>query len=270
MSGLLLRRTLAAARWRLLAVAVGLAAWGATLPVIYATFGADFRELVEQGYFGELFDVFAAFGGGSVFTLDGAVSLGLIHPIPLALVAVFAIGQPIAALAGERQRGTLEVLLARPLSRAQVALTALVATVILVVAGLAANLAGVVVAANAFDVAADLRADRILVAWGNAALLYVALAAITLAASASFDRVGPPLGIAIGVTLVGYAVEFLGSIWPDLAGLRPWSVFRYFQPAAILAGDADPRDAVVLVAVAAAATGIAVLVFGRRDLAAPS
>jgi ABC-2 type transport system permease protein len=269
-SAILLRRTLGGARWRLLVVAAGLATWGFLLPVIYATFGADFRQLVEGGYFGDLFEAFTAFGGGSVFTLDGSVALGFLHPIPIALVAILAIGHPIAALAGERQRGTLEVILARPISRRRVCGTALVATCVYVLAALAANLGGVVAGAVLFDVADELDPSRLLLVWANAVLLFAALGAVALAASASFDRVAPALGSVLAFAIVSYAVELLGALWPDMAGWRPWSLFHYFQPATILAGDASPLDAAVLVGVSVAAVAWAVWLFPRRDLAAPS
>ena len=270
MSTVLFRRTIAAARWRLLAVALGIATWGFLLPVVYATFGADIRRIVQGGYFANLLDALTAIGGGSVFTLDGSVALSLIHPIPIALVAIFAIGHPVGALAGERQRGTLEVLLARPISRRRVAGTALAATWLFVVLTLAAGLAGVVAGAALFDVAGELAPARLLLAWGNAVVLYATLGALALAASATFDRIAPALGIVLTLTMVSYAVELLGALWPDMAGLRPWSFFHYFRPADIMAGVASPTDVAVLGVIAAAAVAYALWIFPRRDLAAPS
>lgn len=270
MSAILLRRTLGAWRVRVLLLAVGLAAWGFVLPVIYATFGAEFRALVEAGYFGDLFEVFAAFGGGSVFTLAGSVAIGFVHPIPIVLVAVLAVGLPVAALAGERQRGTLEVLLARPISRRSLYLTTLVATLLLVAVAVAADVTGVVAGAALFGLAGELPAGPLAATAANATLLYAALGAIALAISASSDRLAPALGLVLGLAVVSYAVEFLGAIWPDLAWLRPWSLFHYFQPAEILGGAANPLDTVVLAAVAALATTVGLWVFPRRDLAAPA
>jgi ABC-type transport system involved in multi-copper enzyme maturation permease subunit len=269
-SAVLFRRTLVAGRWRLLAVAAGLATWGFLLPVVYATFGAEIRRIVEGGYFAGLLDALTAIGGGSVFTLGGSVALSFIHPIPIALVAVLAIGHPVGALAGERQRGTLEVLLARPISRRRVYGTALAATCVFVVAAMAANLAGVAAGAVLFGVADELQPARLLLAWGNAVLFFATLGALALAASASFDRVVPALGIVLAFTIASYAVELLGALWPDMAGWRPWSFFHYFQPAEIMAGEASPTDAVVLGGIAAAAVGYALWIFPRRDLAAPS
>jgi ABC-2 type transport system permease protein len=269
-SAVLLRRTLSAGRWRLVAVAAGLATWGFLLPVVYATFGVEIRRVVEGGYFAGLLDALTAIGGGSVFTLDGSVALSFIHPIPIALVAVLAIGHPVAALAGERQRGTLEVLLARPISRRLVYGTALAATLVFVVAALAANLAGVVAGAVMFGVAGELQPARLLLAWGNAVLLFATLGALALAASASFDRVAPAMGVVLAFAIASYAVELLGALWPEMAGWRAWSFFHYFQPAEIMAGDASPADAVVLAGITVAAVAFGLWIFARRDLAAPS
>jgi ABC-type transport system involved in multi-copper enzyme maturation permease subunit len=269
-SAILLRRTLAAGRWRLLAVAAGLATWGFMLCAVYATFGAEIRRIVEGGYFGDLLDALTAIGGGSVFTLGGSVALSFIHPVSIALVAVLAIGHPMAALAGERQRGTLEVLLARPISRRRVYGTALAATDLFVVGVLAANLGGVIAGATLFDVADELRLDRLLLVWANAVLLYTTVGALALAASATFDRVAPALGIVVAVAITSYAVELLGALWPEMAGVRPWSLFHYFQPAEIMAGVASPMDAVALAGISVAAISYGLWVFPRRDLAAPS
>ena len=99
---------------RTLLIAIGLAVWGFLMPVIYSQFGAQFKQLFDSGAFPKQL---ADFGGGDMFSLSGAIALGFVHPISVALVSVFAVGFSSAAIAGERQRGTLEVLLARPISR---------------------------------------------------------------------------------------------------------------------------------------------------------
>ena len=62
-------------------------------------------------------------GSGDLLSLTGAVTLGLQHPLFLALMGIFAVGLASTAVAGERQRGTLEVLLARPISRRRLYVT---------------------------------------------------------------------------------------------------------------------------------------------------
>ena len=135
---------------------------------------------------------------------------------------------------------------------------------------LAADVVGVVVGAIATGVAGELRLDLLALAWLNSLFLFAALAALALAASASLDRLGPAAGLILAFTIVSYAVEFLAAVWPDIAWLRPWSLFAYFQPSEILAGEIKPGDLAVLAAVGAAATAYGLWIFPRRDLAAPS
>ena len=66
------------------------------------------------------------------------------------------------------------------------------------------------------------------------------LASIGLAASASFDRLSPALGITIGFTIVSYFLEVLGSLWPDASVLQPYSLFHYLKPNDLLSGTFDP------------------------------
>jgi hypothetical protein len=106
--------------------------------------------------------------------------------------------------------------------------------------------------------------------WLNVSLLYVALGSIALAASVSFDRLAPALGIALAVTVVSYFFEVLGSLWDAAQPLQPLSVFHYVDPQAVLAGRADAIDFLLLAAVALAGVAWSLIVFPRRDMAAPS
>ena len=92
---------------------------------------------------------------------------------------------------------------------------------------------------------------------------------VRLAASASFDRLTPALGWTLGIVVVMYVIEVLGTLWPDAVFLQPYSLFYYLKPKAILAGAAEPFDFAVLLGVVGIAVAWAVWTFPRRDLAAP-
>jgi hypothetical protein len=106
--------------------------------------------------------------------------------------------------------------------------------------------------------------------WLNSVLLFGAYAAIALAASVSFDRLTPALGLALGIVIATYVLEVLGSLWPAAQGLQPYSLFHYLKAKAILTGVVAPFDLVVLASVILIAMAWALVVFPRRDLAAPS
>jgi beta-exotoxin I transport system permease protein len=267
MSGPLLGHTWRSNRLRLLAVCVALFAWGSLLPIVYAEFGATFRDILAQGIIPE---AFANFGGGDIFSLAGSIALGFIHPIALILVSVFAVGFTTSAVAGERQRGTLEILLSRPVSRRRVYLTLLVAALVFIALAITAFLAGALTSSAIFDVVSELDLSQLPLVWLNGFLMFSSFAAIGLAASISFDRLAPAIGVTIAVLLVSYFLEIIGSLWPDAEFLQPYSLFHYLQTRSILIGEADPFAFALLAAVAVVAIVWALIVFPRRDLAAPA
>jgi ABC-2 type transport system permease protein len=254
-------------RTKLLIVCLAIAGWSVVLPVIYQSFGHQMEALIKSGVIPKQL---TSFGGGDVFSLGGAIALGYVHPISIILLSVFAIGFATSSIAGERQRGTLEVLLARPLSRRAVYATLLVATTLFVGLILAAAAVGTIIGAAAAGVLDELHLDRLPLLWLNGMLLWTAFGAIALAASASFDRLTPALGITMAIVVVSYFLEILGSLWPDAAGLQPYSLFHYLAARDILNGTVNGAGLGLLAVVAAVAIAWAVVVFPRRDLAAPS
>lgn len=267
MSGTLFGHLWRSQRTKLLIVCVAMAAWSVFLPVIYQAFGSQMRALVDSGIIPrELMN----FGGGDVFSLGGAIALGYVHPIAIILTSVFAIGFTTAAIAGERQRGTLEVLLARPLSRRRVYLTELAAAVLFVALILAAASVGTLIGATLSGVIGELALDRLPMLWLNGVLLWGAFAAIGLAASVSFDRLSPAIGVTMAIVVVMYFLDILGSLWPDAKGLQPYSMFHYLAARDILGGTVSVGGLGLLAGIAAAAIAYALVVFPRRDLAAPS
>lgn len=267
MNRTLFLHTLRGNRVRLLVISVAMALWGSLMPLVYSQFGVQFKQMMESGLIPK---EVANFGGGDIFSLAGSIAVGFIHPIALILLSVFAIGFTTAAVAGERQRGTLEVLLARPLSRRTVYVTLLVAMLLFVGIVMAAFLLGTVISATANGVGGELVASRIPLLWLNGLLLFAAIGTIGLAASVSFDRLSPAIGLTIAIVIVSYFLDILGSLWPDAKGLQPYSLFHYLQPKAILSGDADTFNFVLLGGVTAIAIVAALVIFPRRDLAAPS
>lgn len=266
MNGALFGHTWRSQRIRLGLISLALLVWGGLLPFIYATFGSRFKSLLESGLIPAQF---ARFGGGDVFTLTGTVALSLIHPVPMILISVFAVGFSSYAIAGERQQGTLEVVLARPLDRRTFYVTLLLASFGFVAIAIAMLLGGTIIGSSLAGVLAELPLQRMPLVWLNGVLLFGAFATIGLAASSSFDRAAPALGWTLGIVIVMYVLEVLGSFWPDAAFLQPYSLFHYLRPKAVLTGAAEASDFALLAIVIVVAMVWAIAVFPRRDLAAP-
>ena len=153
MNGRLFRQTLRWQRVRLLVVVVAGIAWGAVIPVIYNEFSDVIRDLANSGAFPK---EMMNFGSGSLFTLPGSITLGLQHPLAIAMLGIFAVGASSTAIAGERARGTLEVLLARPISRTTLYTSILVALLLVVLIVLVAIVGGMVGSATAIGLVDEL------------------------------------------------------------------------------------------------------------------
>jgi ABC-2 type transport system permease protein len=254
-------------RLRVAVVTVALTFWGMLMPIIFDAFGTQFQDILDSGVFPTQF---AQFGGGDIFSLTGSVALGFVHPIAVGLILVLATGFTTTAVAGERQRGTLEVLLSRPLSRRVVYSTLGLAGAAFVGIAVAGLTFGAWFGAAITGRTAELGAGNLPLLWLNVALLYWAFGAIGLLASVSFDRLSPAISLTLAFVLVSYFLQVLGSLWPDAKGLQPYSLFNYVDPKSVLSGFPDRGDFVLLATVTAAAVLAALVIFPRRDLAAPS
>jgi ABC-2 type transport system permease protein len=265
-----LRLYLQTLRWnrvRLAAVVVASIGWGMLIPIIYVQFAEAFKDLANSGVLPrELMN----FGSGSLFTLPGALTLGLQHPLAIAFVGIFAVGSTVGSVAGEREAGTLEVLLSRPISRRTVYVTLAVAVATLVAIVLLALLGGQLIGIAIQGVGDELDLGLMPLVFLNGFMLWAAFAAFGLAASVSFDRHAPALGLTMAYLLINYFLEILGSLWRDVAWSQEYSLFHHFNPGEILTGDADPVDFLILAVAIVIPVAYALWVFPRRDLAAPA
>jgi ABC-2 type transport system permease protein len=267
MNWVLLRQTWRFAAVRILIVGAVTTLWGWLILLFYSQFSPLLRDLAQQN---ALFKQFSNFGSGNLFTVPGAVTLGTQHPFLIALIGVFAVGSASLAIAGERQSGTLEVLLARPISRNTLLRTHLVASLVVVALLVALLLTGMSIGAAMYGFLGELDPAHMPLVWLNGFLLWAAFTTFSLAASASFDRPGPSIGLSIAFLLANYFLVILGSFWQDAKWTQSYSLFDHFQPAEILAGKADLIDPVLLAVVAAVPLAYALWRFPRRDLAAPA
>lgn len=260
-------RTLSWQRTRLIIVSLALFGWGVLIPVFYTAFSDVVRDLANSGAFPE---ELLSFGSGSLFSLPGAVTLGTQHPMAIAMIAVFGVGATSTAIAGERQRGTLEVLLARPLSRTGVYLSMTLALLLVVAVSVAALIAGFVAGAALQGVLEDLPVEHLPMVLLNGFLLWGAFATFALAASVTFDRAGPAIGLSLAYLLIHYFFEILGSLWQEAEWTQEYSLFHHFNPTEILAGAVEPIDLLICALAFVIPIVYALVVFPRRDLAAPA
>jgi ABC-2 type transport system permease protein len=278
--------------------------------------GKSITDIQDEVFQGPGMIVRTLFGGEQI-NLERAMdmlSIGYVHPLVQTIFCIWAVGRASGAIAGELDRGTMEILLAQPLSRTRLILAHL--SVDLVVIPLlclslwAGTCLGTWLVGPIHPTAAPVEAPTGVLSfklgpiqyqsaivyrpepesseeqsqrlhidlaafgpslWAVGGLLF-AISGYTMALSACGRYRWRVLGLAVFVTLVQFLVNVVGQMWDVLEGLRPFTIFYYYQPQDIILGkpwlDVLPALA-VLYGVGAAGYVVALWVFTRRDLPVP-
>jgi len=264
----LLRYAFGSNALRVVVIAAGLSLMGVVMPVMYSAFGVEMEEFIESvPFFSQLIN---GFGGGNVLSLTGSMAFAFQHPFTLLLVGIMAVAFPALAIAGERDKGTLEVTLSRPISRRGLLLTLNTAGVVfvLVLVGVLATVTALTAVAVGFG--EDIEIANVAQLWLVSSLLFVAFMAIAFAVSVESDRAGPAIGLPAVFILLNYLAFTIGGIWPDVGFLADWSMFNLLKAQQVLDGGIAATDLAVLLAFIGLFAGIALYRFPRRDLPAPS
>jgi ABC-2 type transport system permease protein len=209
------------------------------------------------------------------------LSVGYVHPLVQTILCVWAVGRAAGAVAGEIDRGTMELLLAQPLPRYRLILAHLCVDLLTIPVLCLSMWGGTWLGAWLIGLignpSPELRVDPWVFGPGllSVAALLFAVSGYTVWLSARGRFRWRVLGVAVLVTLVQFLVNVVAQLWDAVAALRPFTVFYYYQPQQVIL---DPGWASrpetwhrlgVLLAVGAAGYAAALWAFCRRDLPAP-
>jgi ABC-2 type transport system permease protein len=262
MSAAIWRRVLWEHRVRLPLILAFALVWGFLLVTLFGHLSAQERYLGPQ-------QVQIALRLLGIDPLAAWVTVGQEHPLFLAAAALFLVGGGIRAIAGELEGGTLELVLARPVSRVRYLLSWIAVLVPGAAAIALAYSVGCVVAWQLFHPAGGhLYWWHLLESAGYTTLLLTAIAGASLLASSCSSERGRALSWAIGLLIGSYAWNFLLSLVESLRPLARISPWWYYAPGALIErGEVPWLHASVLLAITLVTGALAVVVFSRRDLA---
>jgi ABC-2 type transport system permease protein len=247
--------------------AVGLVGYVALIASVYPTIrdNPELDELVEN--YPEALKAFVAFGGQFDFTsAAGYLGSELFSFMMPAILLVASVGHGAGSIAGEEERGTLDLLLSAPLSRTRIALEKLGA--------MCAELAGLgVVLWLALWVGARIFSMEISgahLAAATTALVILALAygAIAFMLAAATGRRALAIGATVALAVAAYLVNGLASLVDALEPFQKTTPFYHYAAADPLRQGLDPWHTLYLVAIGVVAATVGVVLFDRRDVAA--
>jgi ABC-2 type transport system permease protein len=226
--------------------------------------------------------------GGDLIKLDRAEhmqTIGFVDPGVLILFCVWALGRATSTLVGEIDRGTMELLLAQPISRSKIVLTHVVVDLVTVPLLGLAMLGGVAAGVQLVGLKGVMLTPY-LGAVANVVALILALTGMIMAISAAGRSRARVLSAGIAIVLTMFLLSFFGQLWEPLRPFRPLSLFFYYQPQRIIiegnwwvsldplglsaaSGTIFVPGIAVLLAVAVSGYAAAWWIFTRRDLPAP-
>jgi ABC-2 type transport system permease protein len=180
------------------------------------------------------------------------------------LILVLGIGIGAAAVAGEEEAGTMDLLLALPLTRASVVLQKLGAMMMLLLMLGVSVFAGTALGAVLVDM--DLSMVNLAAASFSGVLLGLVFGTLALAVGAATGKRGVSLGVASGVALVAFLIQTLAPIVDWLEPAHPLTPFYYYGENQPLVNGLHWGHAGVLVGLSALFVLIALFTFRRRDI----
>lgn len=247
--------------------AFGSAFYAVLIVVLYKSFVEQHRSVFEQ-YVKvvpkELLQIFNV-SGTNLLTLGGFLGAEFLSFIWVIVIAIFVISFASSALARELEQGTLELMLAYPVSRLSFYLSKAAALLVGV-----AVIVGITILAiwlAALNQHLDLSAGAYAAISALMMSFAIGIAGYSLLFSALARERSQAAGLAAGLTVLFYAINFLSQVVTQLSGIRWVTVFHYFTPEnAINTARADPQSVAVLVGLGIAGTIAGGIVFRQRDL----
>ena len=221
--------------------------------------------------------------GGDQIALDkpgDMMSIAYVHPLVITMLCIWALGRAANAIAGEIDRGTMELLLAQPIRRTQIVAAHLAVDALVFPALCAAMWLGTYCGTRWMGLQSlpqrSVDPLRFLPALLCVFGLLFSVSGVTMAMSAHGRSRARVWGWAITLFLSMFLINILGQMWQDWIGwLRPYTVFYHYRPQLIILNDKwyEHGEAWfhlgVLVSVGLAGYLWAWIRFCRRDLPAP-
>ena len=261
----ILWHTLKSQRIALSLLSLGLFGFAILIPASFGSFGGEqgsFFESLPEG----VKSLLKAQGGFASTPTGFLAAAGYRHPLYLIILVGFTIASASGAIAGEIERGTIFLLLARPIHRYELVLAKLGAATLGLIMFLGVALLGSWTGALAFDLS-GLSFRALLLVQLNALFLILAIGGCSFLISATSSEAGKAISLSAGLAVVFFFLDFLSSLWSAVESLGPISVFHYYDPVSIAdRGYVPALHLGVLGAVAVLGFVGAVVAFNRRDI----
>lgn len=259
-----LLKTLRDARGAILVWGLGMAAVAAFYVSFYPTIG---ESTAWKEYWATIPPAMRAMFGNvpDITTFDGYLRSELLSFFPL-VIGIMFIARCAAAIAGEEEAKTIDILLAQPQPRWRVLTEKFLGVSLAVLA--ATLLTGAGLAAGVVLSGIDTNIPRLFAAVLVAYVPAFVCGGLALVGTTVFHRARHASAIAVSYLIAAYVLKALSLIVDELEPFRFVSVFHYYQENNPLGGIIDWPSILGPLAFGVALVGGAVVLFQRKEISA--
>ncbi len=208
--------------------------------------------------------MFGVESAADLFSPVGLINARMYESIGILVIGAFAISMGTAALAGEEDRGTMELLLMQPISRRSIVLQKHAALTVLLI-GINAFLAIVLFVGNPV-LDGLLSVQGILAANVGATLVGFLFGSLALAIGGVTGKRGMTNGISAGYLAAAFFFNGIANIVEGLKWTQKLTPFHWFSRTDPLANGFPMGDFAVLLVVGLVLVGVGLWGFDRRDV----
>lgn len=214
--------------------------------------------------------IFRAFIGGDDLmptNILSIVAIGYQHPTVLLSLMMNAVVVPTGLLTAQAERGTMEILLSRPITRSRVYAITVALSAISQVFLVGLVFLGTAVWTRFFDYGEEVPLLGFFHLALNLAALSLAVVGLALLVSAFSTERNKAIGILVGYLIGSYLLDF-SAVWlPRLEAYHPFSLFYYCRANTVLNEGVFPLYNIgMLLGVGVVATFAGWFIWRRRDL----
>jgi ABC-2 type transport system permease protein len=171
------------------------------------------------------------------------------------------------SLAGEVEKGTVESLLSRPVSRSRVFFQKYLAGILVLIGYTTVSVFAIWPLAALQHI--NFKMENFVLVYWLCLLFGWAVYSLAMLCSAWFSERSRVYGIAGGVLILMYVVNIIAALRENLGWLKYCSFFHYYNStAALVKGEFDMLSVLVFAGIAVVVTAVAAWRFQKRDVAA--
>lgn len=262
----LLRRSFADRRISLLIYAAGVAAYSLLILAIWPSMSGNLATLEQlwENYPDAIKNMFGA--NVSITTFDGFLTLEYFSLMWVIIVVAFSISVATSSIAGEIEKGTMELLLSQPITRRATVITRMIFHLAGLVLIILATILPIVALTPLID--AELDYAGVLALCASSLVFYLAFASVAFLVSALLSDRGRAIFISVGILIFSYAIDILASFNETIDRIHFLSFFDYYDPYRYLHDVSFAwGDLVILAALFVVCSIGAVVWFEKRDIA---